>query len=181
MAGYTAARLAFAVAFLSLILAAVYLHYNPLEKAKQEKDEKRARYAQNLLQAVSGFYQQKGRLPWADDLASGKPALQLKFTKVNDAIVGICGDSKCTKSGKLAERGGLYPIPREADNMFIAKGTASADPVYVCFLPDSDSVRAKTGNLYSIERYKNQTFTGDLPLCRDGVNWEDEYCFVCLK
>ncbi|TSC89461.1 MAG: hypothetical protein G01um10145_618 [Microgenomates group bacterium Gr01-1014_5] len=180
--GITKIRLIFGIAFLALIFTAFYSQIDPAEKTKQKIDRENTEYAKNILGAVAGFYQDTGRMPWTDDFGSEKGEAPLMFTQVTETSVGICENTKCAGPGELAlKEQKLYPLPFGAKSLLVGKGTSNSDPVYVCFVPESQNIREKTGSLYRIEELKKKIFTGDLPACGDNVDWKDESCYVCIK
>ncbi len=180
--GFSKIRLIFGIAFLALIFTAFYSQYNPVEKTKQKNDNRNIEYAKSILSAFSVFYQNTGRMPWTDDFGSEKGTTPLMFTQVTETSVGICENTKCAGPGELAlKEQKLYPLPFGAKSLLVGKGTSNSDPVYVCFVPESQNIREKTGSLYRVEELKKKTFAGNLPACGDNVDWKDESCYVCIK
>lgn len=177
--GFSKIRLIFGIAFLALIFTAFYSQYNPLEKIKQKNDSQNIAYAKSFLSAIASFYQDTGRMPWTDDFGSEKGATPLMFTQITEAPVGVCKDTECVGPGEMANA--PYPIPLNAKNIFIGKGTSNSDSTYACFIPESQNIREKTGNLYRVEELKKKTFTGDLPACGDNVDWKEDFCYLCIK
>lgn len=180
--GFSKIRLIFGIAFLALIFTAFYSQYNPLEKIKQKNDNLNVEYAKSILSAIASFYQDTGRMPWTDDFGSEKGATPLMFTQITEAPVGVCKDTVCVGPGEMAIKVPvIYPVPLNSKNVFIGKGTSNSDPIYACFIPESQTIREKTGNLYGIEELKKTTFTGDLPACGDNVDWKEDLCYICIK
>lgn len=171
--GFTRIRLFFGIAFAGLVLAAVYSQLAPLEKIKQQKDFARSEYGEKVLAGIDVFYAEKKRLPWTDDLASEKRLTPLTFIALTDPAVGICNDKQCTAPGELAQlENSLFPPP--TGTFFVGRGQASRDPTYVCFVPESEDARKKTGELWEIDA-KN------IFRCSGRVDWKENNCFVCVQ
>lgn len=172
-AGFTRIRLFFGIAFAAVILAAVYSQLSPIERAKEQKDQRRVVYAERVLRGIYTFYRAENRLPWTDDLVSEKSLTPLPFVQLADPAVGICQDKTCSTPGELSEvENSLFPPP--ADGFFVGRGQDPADPIYVCFVPEAEVNRAKTGQLWEIEAKK-------MLRCSERVDWQETSCFLCVQ
>lgn len=180
--GYTKTKLVFAVAFTAVIFAAIYAQVSPIEKIKEGQDEKRALFAKSIIAGIDSFYNINKRLPWTDDLASEKALSPLAFVPISDPAVGICRDLECKVKGELGDlRPALYPVPDLKGDLYIGRGDHLNDPVFVCFLPESESLRRKTGELYKVDLKSNLPISESMRACPESVNWQEDVCYYCTK
>lgn len=198
-AGFSVVELVIAIGLLGLLVVSVILAVNPLERAKIEADSRLKDRAENLLGAIDQFYVAEGRLPWADDLGSSSPLPGIPWTSVFSPEVGICGDKDCTTGGELITtnklspasisefKGGvsidkIYAKLKAASPLFIAKGKEPKDPIYACFIPQSETIRRATGKLYKISQAAQIPASGLPEDCPLSVSWTgDDVCYSCVS
>lgn len=196
--GFSVIELVIAIAFLALLAVSVIFAINPLERAKVEIDNKLKDRAEDLLAAINQFYIAEGRLPWADDFGSDTPLPGLSWRSVLSPEVGICKDAKCTEAGELVttnklgqgfvadiEKGvkadSFYAKVSAPSTLFIAKGREPKDPIYVCYLPQSETLRRATGKLYRITPGEPIPPSGIPEDCPLSVTWDkDDVCWGCV-
>lgn len=197
--GFSLIELVIAIGFLAFLVLSVILAINPLERAKVEADTQLKDRAENLLSAINQFYVAEGRLPWADDFGSSSPLPGISWTSVFSPEVGICGDKDCTTGGELittnklspgaiAEFKGevsidkIYAKLKATSALFIAKGKEPKDPVYVCYLPQSETIRRATGKLYKVAEGSPMPASGVPEDCPLSVTWtKDDVCWACVS
>lgn len=196
--GFSIIELVLAISFLALLVLSVIFAVNPLERAKVEADAQLKDRAENLLGAINQFYVAEGRLPWADDLGSSSPLPGLSWTSAFSPEVGICADKDCTTGGELITTNKLSPGAvfdfkgevnidkiytklKATSAFFVAKGREPKDPVYACFLPQSETIRRATGKLYKITPGAPIPASGVPEDCPLTVSWQGEdVCWVCV-
>lgn len=181
--GFAVIELIAAIGFLGLLVLSVILAINPLERAKVEVDSQLKDRAENLLGAINQFYIAEGRLPWADDFGSSSPLPGISWTSAFSPEVGICGDKDCTTSGELITSNKLSPgaISESSSPLFIAKGKEPKDPVYACYIPQSETLRRATGKLYRITPGAAIPASGVPEDCPLSITWTgDDVCWGCV-
>lgn len=159
---FTVPELVIAIAFLALIVLAVFLAANPLEKANIERDDKLRRVAEELQVELEGYYITEGRFPWAPALGTSSAAPALAWTKADSPEIEVCKDDACRE-------------------LWVSKGAQAQDPVYVCFSPLSKKGRDKVGQLIRISPGSHLPPSGMPEECPDGVTWVGaDVCYLCI-
>lgn len=148
-------RLIFTIAFLGIGIIALVLAVNPLEKAREQQDARFKQDSEKLTSAIQSFASLKGKPPWADDFGSNSPAVPLPWTTFSAPEVGVCSDSACQNPGDLIQSGvlessflAIAQTGLTRPGIFVGKGKKGNDPVFACFVPQSESLRKATGQLY---------------------------------
>ena len=187
--GFSLVELVTGIGLLAIVVLAIILQMNPLEKANSRRDTRLRYDAGILLQAINAFYDQENRLPWSDDFGSLEPRPGLAWTPAKEPQVGVCKESSCRTGGDLVEKykldlsfsqGGSVNATPE-DTLIVGKGKAAGDKVFVCFLPNSKEERENFDQLYSIELDVPITSRGTPLNCSDKVSWkETDICYICL-
>lgn len=197
--GFSVIELVIAIGLLGLLVFSIILAMNPLERAKEDLDIKLENLSSQLLSSVTQFYIAEGRFPWTDDLGGNSPFVTLPWTSVLSSEVGICGNQECSEHGELITTNilhpgvlnnitngvnydGLYPKISAVANLYIATSKESKDPIYVCYLPQSEKVRKATGKLYRIQPGTQIPPSGSPQECPLFVSWEgDDVCYACVS
>lgn len=182
-------ELVFIIAFVGLIVAALVFSFDPLERARVARDERLRTDAQTLINALADYFVASGRAPWQDDFGSDSPFPALSWTAVDAPEVGVCKTKDCSEGGELIEKEKLDKVFRlrgsvrgnPNDILYVGKGNNSRDPVYACFIPNSNKQREKVTELYQLERGKNLSPSGVPQTCTENVTWEkDDVCWLCV-
>lgn len=197
--GFSIIELVIAIGFLALLALSVVFAINPLERAKVKIDNTLKDRAEDLLAAINQFYIAEGRLPWADDFGADTLLPGLSWRSVLSPEVGICGDLRCSQVGELITTNKLgsgfaadiaknvgaesfYTKVSASSTLFIAKGNEPKGPVYVCYLPQSETLRRATGKLYRITPGEPIPPSGVPEDCPLSVTWEkDDVCWGCVS
>lgn len=171
--------------FLFLILIILSSIYNPSEKAKVERDKNLYGYAQLATKSINKFYQLKGRMPWVAKTGASIPAPGLPWTIIQSQEIGFCLDSDCAIPGEVetavATEEGVLNISKD-DLIYIGKGVNTQDPVYACFVPQSQDMRKNTGLLNKIDITSRTSAPSKLSSCSDRVTWRnDDMCYRCIS
>lgn len=184
--GFSVIELVVAIGFLGLLAASVILAVNPVERAKVAQDDKVKDEASWVAESITEFYIAKGRLPWADDLGSAGSTPPLSWRSVSSPEVGVCSDGSCGGGGELISEGklpgGFFTTKSVRDGqLYIAKGSQASDKTYVCYLPQSDTVRKATGKLYRIKQGEQIPPSGLPDDCSLSPTWSGEdICYFCV-
>lgn len=187
--GWVAYELVFVIAFIGLIVAALVFSFDPLERARVARDERLRTDAQTMVNALANYFVAAGRAPWQDDFGSDFPFPALSWTTVDAPEIGVCKDKSCTEGGELIEKEKLDKIFRlrgsvrgsPQDILYIGKGNNARDPVYACFIPNSNKQRERVTELFIIEKGKNLPPAGRPEVCTENVTWQKEdFCYVCV-
>lgn len=185
--GFSILELVIAIGLLGLLVASVILAINPVERAKVAQDEKVKDEASWVAESITEFYIAKGRFPWADDLGSAGPAPSLSWRSVASPEVGVCSDQTCGSGGELITEGklpgGFFTTKSVRDGqLYIAKGREASDKTYVCYVPQSDTVRRATGKLYRIKQGEQIPPSGLPDDCPLSISWtRDDVCYSCVS
>lgn len=186
--GFALIELVVAIALLGLLGFAIIFAVNPVERAKVKRDEAIREDTQRVVQSIAEFYVSEGRLPWADDLGSNTPSPGLAWTLASSPEVGICGTS-CEEGGELILEGKLSGgfnqsnaiTGTQEDPLYVAKSKEPSDPVYVCYLPQSETVRRATGGLHRITPGTEIPPSGTPEECPLAVSWTgNDVCYACV-
>lgn len=168
--GFAIIELVFVIAFLALIVAVVIIVVDPLERARQSRDESMRADSMAILQALEIHLASAGKLPWVRELESTGATPQLAWTIATSPNVGL-------GKGFLSQ----LERARESDKMYIAKGRNPQDKIYACFVPESQETRRSIGKLYQLEEGKSMPPSGVPESCSENVSWQDEdVCYVCV-
>lgn len=187
--GWVAYELVFVIAFIGLIVSALVFSFDPLERARVARDERLRADSMTVVNALTDYFVAAGRAPWQDDFGSDSPYPALSWTPVNAPEVGVCKTKDCSEGGELIEkeklekvfwlRGSVRGSPN--DILYIGKGNNARDPVFACFIPNSNKQREKMTELYQLERGKNLPPAGRPEVCTENVTWQEEdVCYVCM-
>lgn len=185
--GFSVIELIVAIGLLGLLAASVILAINPVERAKVAQDDKVKDEASWVAESITEFYIAKGRLPWADDLGSAGPTPPLSWRSVASPEVGVCSDQTCGSGGELITEGklpgGFFTTKSVRDSqLYIAKGSQASDKTYVCYVPQSDTVRKATGKLYKIKQGEQIPPSGVPDDCPLSPTWTGEdVCYSCIS
>ncbi|MBI4029215.1 MAG: hypothetical protein HY376_02520 [Candidatus Blackburnbacteria bacterium] len=188
MRGFAALELAVVIGFFAVVVAVVIFYLNPIERAKQQHDQRLSDDAQKVLNALNSFYTARGRMPWAAaiDTDTLSPALAWKPLRASE--VGICQDESCKDSGELTTSGFLSQDFKSSDSVlgrngviYVGKAARPKNPVWACFLPISEKLRKDTGQLYRISLDKPLAASGSLNTCPSNLTWgEEDVCYACV-
>lgn len=194
----------FSILFLCLILVAIFLIVEPLEKIAQYKDNKLTSISEELLDGIKKYESEKGKLPWSDDLGRPGPSIPLSWVPSFSSQVGLCKDNieclelvidnprcnpqECKTPGELVEGGFIKQELIDEQTLFtpwkeiyLARGEASQDKIYACFVPVSSKVRKETSSLNRIDLDKTPV-PSTLRKCDDNVRWfESDVCWRCVS
>lgn len=175
------------IAFLFVVLIVVVLLsiYNPQEKTSRTKDKYLTSQSQQVLKMLNRFFLEKGYLPWASRIGSKVGAPGLSWTQVVFPEIGFCRDLDCFVPGEVslsvATLEGKIALNKN-DKLYIGKGVNPKDPIYVCFQPESQELKKKTGSLNRLNLTQTTSAPSKLPTCSDRVTWrEDDVCFFCVS
>ncbi|MAG59945.1 hypothetical protein CMO96_04110 [Candidatus Woesebacteria bacterium] len=185
---FTTVELIVIIAFFGLIVSGVILVLDPLERAKQERDNRLHKDAISLQGAIKDFFIATGKVPWANATESQSVSPALVWTPATDPKIGVCADSDCSEPGALIQAGQLYKeffshtsVTREQDALYVAKGGQLEDPINVCFIPDSEKTRKNVSQLYQFQPGETISPSGTPSSCFDSVSWvEEDVCYVCV-
>jgi hypothetical protein len=187
--GFSVLNLIISIGLLAIVVFAVITQLNPIERAKESRDTRLRTDATTLQNAIKAFKQEESRLPWSDDFGGKEASPGLAWTSVRKPEVGVCGKDSCQQGGELVDRnkldisftnGSSVNAPDE-DLLFLGKGKASNDKVFVCFYPESEKERSNFNELYSIDFELGISSRGAPLHCSDKVSWrEGDKCYVCL-
>lgn len=171
--GFSTLELAFAIAFAAVIVAALVLVADPLERARQERDLRVSNDSTTFLSAINQYFLARGQFPWA-------PEVGIRWTQIDQSTVSL---EKLIESGSLPQDFiSRRTIVDPKDRFYVAKGTKVSDPVFACFVPESEKQRMRTGELYKIDTKSNFPQTGILPSCPSNVTWQEEdVCYICFS
>lgn len=177
------------IVLLAVVVLAMIIQLNPLERARERRDERLRADSTALITAIENFYKDEGRLPWSDDFGGNEITPGLPWVTVRKAEVGVCSEESCRKAGELVTTNKLDPAffsgssvnaPLE-DTLYVGKGKGANDKVFVCFLPDSEKERTNFEDLYSIDFEFGITSRGAPLKCLSEVSWkEGDVCHTCL-
>lgn len=187
--GFATYELVFVIAFVGLIVANLVFSFDPLEWARSARDERLQTDAQAIVNALADYFVAAGRAPWQDDFGSDSPYPALSWTRVNAPEVGVCKNKDCSEGGELIEKEKLDKVFRlrgsvrggPNDILYVGKGNNARDPVYACFIPNSNKRRERVTELYQLERGKSLPLSGVPQTCTENVRWkEEDVCYVCV-
>lgn len=187
--GFSVLELITGIGLLAIVVLAIILQLNPLERANSKRDERLRHDARILSGAIKSFSEHENRLPWADDFGTPETRPALAWTAAKEPQVGVCKESSCLAGGDLVEKskldlafsqGGSVNATPE-DTLYVGKGKAPGDKVFVCFLPNSELERENFDELYSVDLDVPITSRGTPLTCSDKVSWkETDICYICL-
>jgi type II secretory pathway pseudopilin PulG len=177
--GFSTLELAVATAFLAVIVAALIMVSNPLEQARKERDLRVKQDAQILLSAINQYFLMHGRLPWSTD--SGNLTPSLPWTQIGDKKMEIVLERLISSNLLPQDFASRKTILDPKDRFWLSRAEGPQALVFACFLPESETQRRRTGELYRIDTSKPFPPTGVLPSCPSKVSWEEEdVCWVCF-
>lgn len=186
--GYTAQGLTFFVSFLIIIVASLFLAFNPLEMIKERRDQTFKQDAESITKALDEYYSTHRAYPWT---ANASTSSEISWTPVASEKIGICDNEMCTAGGVLfqAQRMDQSVLPRvaatlkrESEGIFVGRGSSTKDKIYACFIPSSSRVRNNFGELFKITPGAPVNFGGKPESCTDSVTWEGEHvCYLCVS
>lgn len=173
------------ICFLLLLAVASISVINPEERNNAANDRKLQEKSKKIIASIETFYKLKGRTPWADDIGSKSPSPGLAWTLISESEIGFCASGSCKTHGEVNEStatiSGTVPVS-ESEQIYVGKGAGPGDPIHICFLPQSQEFRDKTGALSRISIEAKELPEGKLESCPDRVSWEDiDVCYLCIS
>lgn len=160
--GFTVLELVVVISLLGILAAAVIGAFDPLERAKRDRDEKFREEAGVLVGAVNKFYAESSTFPWI--------GTSLPWTKAQDIEI-----EKLKKTGKLPN--GF----ENQDKIFIGRGEGSNEPVWACFVPLSRGGRLDIVKLNDIRLGSPVPDSGEPEECLVEPDWQNTFCYVCIS
>ena len=187
--GFTTLELTVVISFLFIVCAVLVFFVDPVERAKQKRDDRILSDSREVLDSLSRFYISFGRLPWSQkvDTRELSPALSWKPLRLPE--VGICADDECSVPGELIVSGKLNPRLLTSDTVwgrngqaFIAKGPGPKSSIYACFVPEAKATRRNSDALVKINLNLEFPKSGTLASCPAGTTWvEEDVCYRCIQ
>lgn len=181
-------ELAVIVGFLFIVAAVLLFFIRPIEIAKEKHDARLSEDARTVVEAIHTFSVSQGRVPWVRSTSSKDLFPALSWKPLHAQEVGICSDETCSNPGEVVLQGNLPLdfIKRDSIQgrngvLFLGKGTGIASSLYACFVPISQSMRQKSGELYKIMIDQPFPAVGTLSSCSSRVTWgEEDVCYACV-
>lgn len=177
-------RIFLGICFLILLSVAAIAVINPEEKRKEREDLAVEQTSKDIIKALDNFYKFKGRTPWADDKGSKFPSPGIPWTLASESEIGIC-QNECKDPGEVNKTIATISAQvelEEKDIIYIGKGDLQKDPIFACFLPQSQEYRSKTGRLSRVDLNATQLPDPKLESCPDRVSWRDiDVCYLCVS
>lgn len=187
--GIVTTPLVFAVAFLALIVVAIFIIVDPLERVAQAKDEQLSSTSQAIVDSIKKYQDATGKLPWSDDVGSTKSFAPFPWVASYNPAVGVCQTGvECTSGGELVESKFLDEsfiksrvVYKPWKEIYISRAPSAQDAVNACFVPSSQKVRQQTASLFRID-LKQSPIPSKLQRCDDNVTWfEEDVCWKCIS
>lgn len=187
--GFASFELAIVMGFLFIVAAVLVFFINPVEQARVKHDERLTNDAQKVVDALANFYIANGRLPWAKLVNTQELSPALAWKPLRSPEVGVCSDETCKEPGELAKRGLLTADFAQTDSVlgrngviFLGKAAGTKAGLFACFVPISNNLRSKNGELYRINIDQSFPATGILNGCPSNITWgEDDVCYRCVQ
>lgn len=187
--GFLVLELLVSIGLLAIVVSAIILQLNPLERARERRDDRLRTDSQTLKTAINAFYEQERRMPWMDDFGSSDVNAGLPWVLARRPEVGVCASQECQTPGELIQKSKLVTTfhtgstinSMEEDGLYVGKGKGANDKVFVCFLPNSEKERTNFDELYSVDFESGITSRGTPLRCSPQVSWkEGDICHICL-
>jgi prepilin-type N-terminal cleavage/methylation domain-containing protein len=150
--GFTMIELLIVIAVLGILAVAVLSAINPIEQINRGRDTGGRSDAEQLLGAIERFYTMRGFYPWqvdaldaaqslpwtrVDEVADSTPIIMLSKLSGEAAATAGTAELKTSFVEKVSNVTAYQPAP-----LFLYKGDADEDSVYVCFDADSGAFNA---------------------------------------
>ena len=159
-------ELVVAIALFGLLAFAVIYAIDPVERAKQDRDELYKEQAKSILEAVEKYAIKEGRMPWIESEVGA-----LAWTRIQSERVGL---------QNLVEEG-LLSSSNEPEGVYLGKGKRPEDQVYACFIPESRALRVDYIPLFAIEEGEALPEGGIPEFCPESPDWQNSVCYSCVS
>lgn len=174
-------ELVIAICLLGALVAAAIYAFDPEERAKKDRDELQKENAKELLDGISRYYEEIGKVPFATPLP---------WTNARDVSIGVCGDKDCGTPGVLISEESLNRSVLGAkfvksedpkDWIFVGHGEKVENQVYACFVPNSRAGRVDPIALFALSPGEVFPDSERPKFCQESPDWTSNFCYSCVS
>lgn len=160
--GFTLIELLIVIGILGILAAGLLAAIDPLEQLKRGRDTQKRNVAVEVDNAFLRYYSIQGSMPWG----TGAYATTLAGAISDGSIAGL------TASGELKSTF-TSAVANYDDQMYVL-GEAEGESLYVCFRPESKSIRSDPATIYT-------DVAGAPPGTGAGCPGTTATCFFCVR